>query len=283
MQILARRGCRADGAGDLECGSGGDGGSRRVGHHVVPAALVGGACGPDPGRRPTLAAHEIDSLAPLWDEFLSQEQAASCPWPPRHRRARARARWSPRAGGRRARRRPTYRVVVADVDGGPVGFASCPSSTGVCCRRARPSWSTSSTSAARQPQARRRHALLREAARFADEVGAGDVVVNVPPSAARRQPLLRPTRLRAHGRTPVRPDRPAAPPARRRAPARPPRRHDRPDARAAVAAPTRAADAAPRRTSLTPRRSAARTVAQQAGDAGRAQARGPSSSTITTS
>ena len=81
-----------------------------------------------------------------------------------------------------AGRRPTYRVVVAEVDGDLVGFASL----SVVDRGLLSSTAAVVVDVVHVSGSQRKHgvgtALLREAAGFADEVGAGDVVVNVPPS-----------------------------------------------------------------------------------------------------
>lgn len=136
------------------------------------------------GRSPVvvrpLAAAEIDSLAPLWAEFLDQEQAPVPGGVDIAERVRERILASDDAV--QAGRRPTYRVVVAEVDGGPVGFASL----SVVDRGLLSSTGAVVVDVVHVSSSYRKHgvgtALLREAAGFADEVAAGDVVVNVPPS-----------------------------------------------------------------------------------------------------
>jgi GNAT superfamily N-acetyltransferase len=137
------------------------------------------------GRSPVvvrpLAASEIESLAPLWTEFLSQEQAVAVPGSVDiGERVRERMLASEQAvsDGRRA----TYRVVVAEIEGSPVGFASL----SVVDRGLLSASAAVVVDVVHVSGGHRKHgvgtALLREAAGFADEVGAGDVVVNVPPA-----------------------------------------------------------------------------------------------------
>lgn len=136
------------------------------------------------GRSPvvvrSLAASEIDTLAPLWAEFLDQEQAPVPGGVDIAERVRERILASDEAVS--AGRRATYRVVVAEVDGAPVGFASL----SVVDRGLLSSTGTVVVDVVHVSGSHRKHgvgtALLREAAGFADEVSAGDVVVNVPPS-----------------------------------------------------------------------------------------------------
>lgn len=136
------------------------------------------------GRSPVvvrpLAASEIDALAPLWAEFVAQEQAPVPGGVDIAERVRERILVSDESV--LAGRRPTYRVVVAEVDGVPVGFASL----SVVDRGLLSSTGAVVVDVVHVSGTHRKHgvgtALLREAAGFADEVAAGDVVVNVPPS-----------------------------------------------------------------------------------------------------
>ena len=137
------------------------------------------------GRSPVvvrpLAAAEIESLAPLWTEFLSQEQAVAVPGSVDiGERVRERMLASEQAVS--DGRRPTYRVIVAEADGVPVGFASL----SVVDRGLLSASAAIVVDVVHVAGSHRKHgvgtALLREAAGFADEVGAGDVVVNVPPA-----------------------------------------------------------------------------------------------------
>lgn len=138
------------------------------------------------GRSPVvvrpLAAVEIESLAPLWTEFLSQEQAVAAVPGTLDIGERVRERMLASEQAVADGRRPTYRVVVAESDGEPVGFASL----SVVDRGLLSASAAVVVDVVHVSGAHRKHgvgtALLREAAGFADEVSAGDVVVNVPPS-----------------------------------------------------------------------------------------------------
>ncbi len=179
------------------------------------------------GRSPVvvrpLAATEIDALAPLWAEFLDQEQAPVPGGVDIAERVRERILASDESV--HAGRRPTYRVVVAEVDGAAVGFASL----SVVDRGLLSSTGAVVVDVVHVSGSYRKHgvgtALLREAAGFADEVGGRRRRGQRAAVAPRREPLLRALRLRAHGGTPVRADRRAAAPARGGAPARPARHH----------------------------------------------------------
>lgn len=137
------------------------------------------------GRSPVLVraveADEVESLAPLWADFLSQSPASVVPGTlDIGERVRERIRES--ADRVSIGQRPCYRLALAVQDGEPVGFASysvvergllSPAAAvvvdvvHVCDGHRKSGVGT---------------ALLREAAGFADEVGAADVIVNVPPS-----------------------------------------------------------------------------------------------------
>jgi GNAT superfamily N-acetyltransferase len=126
-------------------------------------------------------ADEVSALAPLWTDFLSQSPSSVVPGSlDIGERVRERIRESAERVG--LGQRPSYRLALAEQDGEPVGFASysvvergllSPAAAvvvdvvHVCDGHRKSGVGT---------------ALLREAAGFADEVGAADVVVNVPPS-----------------------------------------------------------------------------------------------------
>jgi len=126
-------------------------------------------------------ADEVPLLTPLWAEFASYSPGLVGPGAsdvlPRvaeHIRA---SQAIVAAGGR-----PTYRLAVAEVDGEFVGFASL----SVIDRGLLSTTSAVVIDAVHVADRRRRAgvgtALVREAAGFADEIGATDVLANVPPS-----------------------------------------------------------------------------------------------------
>ena len=125
---------------------------------------------------------DVSALAPLWAEFretsgsaLSASAVLDIPDRLRERLAASDAVVA--VGGR-----PTYRLAVAEVSGVAVGFASLTvvdrglmtASSAVLVEVVHVNSSHRKTGIGTQ--------LLREAAGFADEVGATDVVVNVPPA-----------------------------------------------------------------------------------------------------
>ncbi len=138
------------------------------------------------GRSPVairaVTAHEIDSLADLWTELLSQERTTLSAPGTLDIAERVRERMASSDDGVAAGGRPTFRIIVADVEGAPVGFASL----SVVDRGLLAVSSAVVVDVVHVSGKHRKHgvgtALLREAAGFADEVGAGDVVVNVPPT-----------------------------------------------------------------------------------------------------
>jgi len=138
------------------------------------------------GRSPVvvrpLAASEIEALAPLWTEFLSQEQSGLTVPGTLDIGERVRERMVASEDAVASGRRATYRVVVAEIEGQPVGFASL----SVVDRGLLSASAAVVVDVVHVSGGHRKHgvgtALLREAAGFADEVGAGDVVVNVPPA-----------------------------------------------------------------------------------------------------
>lgn len=138
------------------------------------------------GRSPVairmVEAHEIGCLSGLWTELLVQEQTALAVSGSVDIAERVRERMTGSDHAVASGRCPTFRLVVADIDGLPVGFASL----SVVERGLLASSSAVVVDVVHVSGDHRKHgvgtALLREAARFADEVGAGDVVVNVPPT-----------------------------------------------------------------------------------------------------
>ena len=126
---------------------------------------------------------DLGSLGPLWDECRALAGAAVVATRPAEilDRVRDQLRASQRAvesGGH-----PTYRLVYVAADDQPVGFASF----SVVERGLATPASAVLVDVVHVDGGRRKSgvgtALLREAVVFADEVGAGDVMVNVPPTA----------------------------------------------------------------------------------------------------
>ena len=130
---------------------------------------------------------DVDRLSPLWDECRELDATGHGAEPGRSRRARHR-----RAGARAHREstavveadgRPTYRLVFALVGSDVVGFASF----SVVDRGLLATSPVVVVDLVHVTGAQRKKGvgtqLLREAVGFADEVGASDVVVNVPPTA----------------------------------------------------------------------------------------------------
>ena len=126
---------------------------------------------------------DLERLLPLWDECRAQASAgvvsgATNEVVDRVRAQMASSREAVDAGGR-----STYRLVFACVDGEPVGMASFT----VVGRGLMTSASAVLVDVVHVTDGRRKGgagtALLREAVVFSDEVGASDVIVNVPPNA----------------------------------------------------------------------------------------------------
>lgn len=125
---------------------------------------------------------DLDRLLPLWDECRALAGAgvitATADILDRVRAQMAGSRQSLEVDGR-----TTYRLVVATIDGRPAGLASFT----VISRGVLSAADVLLVDVVHVADDQRKHGigtlLLREAVVFADEVGAGDVVVNVPPSA----------------------------------------------------------------------------------------------------
>lgn len=137
------------------------------------------------GRSPvhvrSVTADDVDTLAPLWSEFLLDSPATVVPGSlDIGERVRERIRESDALVA--AGHRPAYRLALALQDGEPVGFASL----SVVERGLLSPAAAVVVDVVHVSPGQRKSgvgtALLREAAGFADEVGAADVVVNVPPS-----------------------------------------------------------------------------------------------------
>jgi GNAT superfamily N-acetyltransferase len=125
---------------------------------------------------------DVAALSSLWDDFRAQNAASIAVPGSVDIGERVRERIGLSQTGVDSGARASYRLAVAHLDGEPVGFASF---TVVD----RGLMSTASAVLVDVVHVDERHrksgvgtALLREAAGFADEVGASDVVVNVPPN-----------------------------------------------------------------------------------------------------
>jgi GNAT superfamily N-acetyltransferase len=126
---------------------------------------------------------EVGSLGPLWDEFREQSGASVVPptgaldvWD------RVRERIAESTVAVEAGLRPSYQLVVAWLEGEPVGFASLS-----VLERGLLTTSCAVLVDLVHVSSRHRKAgvgttLLRQAVVFADDIGASDVVVNVPPN-----------------------------------------------------------------------------------------------------
>ena len=129
----------------------------------------------------TATEHDIASLSPLWEEFREQAGAGALTAGHVDVSERVRERIRESEAVVEAGSRPTFRLLLATIEGELVGFevlsvverglltASC----AVCVDVVHVS--------ARHRKVGAGTALLREAVVFADEVGASDLVVNVPP------------------------------------------------------------------------------------------------------
>jgi GNAT superfamily N-acetyltransferase len=125
-------------------------------------------------------AADVAALEPLWAEFCAAAGAAVTGGS--SIAARVRDRLEAESG--RDGSRPTYRLAIAEHEGVPVGFASY----SVVDRGFLSDCCAVLVDVVHVASGRRKSgigsALLRDAVVFADEVGAGDIVVNVP-SASR--------------------------------------------------------------------------------------------------
>ena len=128
-------------------------------------------------------ADDLDSLALLWDEFCEQSGAGAVMSGVPDVAERVRERMRESAAGVRSGSRPTFRLLVASVDGELAGFAA----VSVVERGLFSASCAVSVDAIHVSSCRRKvgagTALLREAVLFADEVGASDLIVNVAPAS----------------------------------------------------------------------------------------------------
>jgi GNAT superfamily N-acetyltransferase len=124
----------------------------------------------------------VASLSPLWAEFREQSGAGVVPQGTLDVSERVRTRIRESEVAVEAGLRPSYRLIVAWLDHEPIAFASL-------SVLERGLLTTSCAVLVDLVHVDGRHrklgvgtTLLREAAVFADEIGASDVVVNVPPN-----------------------------------------------------------------------------------------------------
>jgi GNAT superfamily N-acetyltransferase len=124
----------------------------------------------------------VASLSPLWAEFREQSGAGVVPHGTLDVSERVRTRIRESEVAVDAGLRPSYRLIVAWLDHEPIAFASL-------SVLERGLLTTSCAVLVDLVHVDGRHrklgvgtTLLREAAVFADEIGASDVVVNVPPN-----------------------------------------------------------------------------------------------------
>jgi GNAT superfamily N-acetyltransferase len=126
---------------------------------------------------------DLERLLPLWDECRAQAGAGVVSGGTPDVLERVRAQMASSREAVELDGRPTYRLVYACVDGEPAGLASFT----VVSRGLLAAACGVLVDVVHVADAQRKHGvgtnLLREAVAFADEVGAGDVVVNVPPNA----------------------------------------------------------------------------------------------------
>jgi GNAT superfamily N-acetyltransferase len=124
---------------------------------------------------------DVDSLADLWSEFCATAGTAVSGGA--HVGARVRERLEAAGEARHAGQRETYRLAIAEHDGRPVGFASY----SVVDRGFLSDCCAVLVDVVHVASGLRKSgigsALLRDAVLFADEIGAADVVVNVPSTA----------------------------------------------------------------------------------------------------
>jgi len=126
---------------------------------------------------------DLDRLLPLWDECRALAGGGVVSGGTADVVERVRAQVAASAAAVEIDGRPTYRLVFATVEDEPVGMASFT----VLNRGLLASSAAVLVDVVHVADGRRKGGvgtmLLRESVAFADEVGAGDVVVNVPPSA----------------------------------------------------------------------------------------------------
>jgi GNAT superfamily N-acetyltransferase len=126
---------------------------------------------------------DLDRLLPLWDECRTLAGAVVVSGATSDVVDRVRAQMLASHDAVERDARPTYRLVFATVEGEPVGLASFT----VVSRGLLATAAAVLVDVVHVTDGRRKGGvgtmLLREAVVFADEVGAADVVVNVPPHA----------------------------------------------------------------------------------------------------
>jgi GNAT superfamily N-acetyltransferase len=125
---------------------------------------------------------DVPLLTPLWDEFRDQTGASVVPTGTLDVTARVRERIRDSATAVQAGLRPSYKLLVAWLDGEAIGFASLS-----VLERGLLTASCAVMVDVVHVVGRHRKlgvgtTMLKEAVSFADEVGASDVVVNVPPN-----------------------------------------------------------------------------------------------------
>lgn len=128
----------------------------------------------------SVTAPDLPSLQPLWDEFCTLATASSVNGGSADVLARVSTALAESADSIAAGRGPSYRLVVASVDGVDVGFASL----SVVAHGLLTESAAVVVDAVHVTDEWRKRgvgtALVREAVVLADEVGASDVVVNTP-------------------------------------------------------------------------------------------------------
>ncbi len=124
---------------------------------------------------------DVATLNPLWEEFRELNGAGVVPAGSLDIADRVRERIRASVGCVQVGARPTYRLAIATLGGEQVGFASF----SVVDRGLMTASAAVLVDVVHVSGGRRKlgagTALLREAVLFADEIGASDVVVNVPP------------------------------------------------------------------------------------------------------
>jgi GNAT superfamily N-acetyltransferase len=128
----------------------------------------------------SVSEQELPELRPLWDEFCSLATASSVSSASSEVLARVSTALQESAAATASGGQPTYRLLVATVDDEVVGFASL----SVVAHGLLTDSAAVVIDAVHVTDEHRKRgigtALLREAVVLADEVGAGDVVVNTP-------------------------------------------------------------------------------------------------------
>jgi GNAT superfamily N-acetyltransferase len=126
---------------------------------------------------------DLDRLLPLWDECRALAGGGVVTGGTTDVVERVRTQLAASDSAIEIDGRPTYRLVFATVDDEPVGMASFT----VLSRGLLAPSAAVLVDVVHVTDGRRKGGvgtlLLRESVAFADEIGAGDVVVNVPPSA----------------------------------------------------------------------------------------------------